>query len=506
MRRRSSAVLLCSLFAACNSVHDDLTRQLLRPPQGWLCEPADFGIAAEQVDIALGSGASLTGFWLPNPAAQGRTVVLVHEEGTNVSAQHPYYRFLHDAGFQVLTFDPRGYGRSKGKPSLRAWLRDLDSVYAWLHERADVDPHRIALFGTALGSVAAMWAARMHGETAAVVFEHLPSIRDMLKATVKDPDSALGAYTVGMLEFSGMPEDIEPADNAPLVKARALFVATDGEPELDRRGLLRAYAAYAGAKDLWVVSGTGRAPHAMLTHDGEYQRRIVEFLTGALGGQPTGIAASSQKVADASDGEGWYEIRVQAAGTAPAEPWAVEACAVLADGTPHYTRTWVEGNAGRTRIKLPRDPAFVSAGRVFAAVRDDDAVFRAETTPLSRSGAAVADLWPRIELVRNGKATLAEATELAAALAAATAEEPFHAALEAELADVFARLGLAFADAGDAAVQGRAKAWLERGLAARPAHPERHFWPGPVATYGFSYERLDVLDAAKRKLAALAGK
>lgn len=499
MRRRSLAVLLAALSAACSSVHDDLSREILTSPQGWLCEPGDFGIAAEPVAIDVSGGARLAGFWLPNANARGRTVVLLHAEDTNVSAVHPWYTFLHAAGFQVLAVDPRGYGRSTGTASLRAWIRDYTSLREWLEARQDVDQTRIALYGTGMGSVAAMWAARMHTDTAAIVFEDLPSLRDRLATAVQDPDTALGAYTVGMLEFAGLPENIEPTDNAPLAKAKALFLATAEEPEGDRRALLRAFSAYAGPKDLWVVPYTGRPPHAMLTHDGAYQRRIVTFLEAALGDAPIGMTASAQKLRAASDGEAWYEIQVSTAGNSHPEPWAVEACAVLADGTPRYTRAWIDGQSGKTRIKLPQDPAWVSASRVFDAVKDDEAVFRSESTHFARSGAAVAALWPRIDVVRNGKGSPTECRELAAALPDAAAKEAFHAALEAELADVFAQIGLALA-----ADPAAAKPWLERAVAAVPAHPERHFWPGPVATYGFSYDRLDVLDAAKKKLAALA--
>lgn len=474
--RSPAAVLLAvALGCAACSVQSDLSRQLLQPPADWLVEPQDLGLAAEPFEIVLHSEASLTGFWIPHPAAEGRTVVLLPEERVNASAQHPYYTFLHEGGFNVLVVDPRGYGKSRGTPTLQAWLHDLDEVFDWLDERPDVDPEKVALFGTSLGSVAAMWAARTHPECCAVVFEHLPSLRDMLREAIDDDGSAISAYSLGVLEFTGLPENIEPSDNAPRVEARALFIAGENELERNRRSLLRAYSAYAGEKDLWIVPGTGQAPHAMLTHDGEYQRTIVEFLDRAFDGRPRPLAAAIEKTGDASDGQAWYEVRLDAAGRSGAGPLAVEACAVLADGAPRYVQTWVAGARGAVRVKLPAAPAHVTATRVTDAVADGESVFTRRGTHLSRSGAAVAPLWPRIEELRNDRMNASGARELADALEQAAAAEPFHPTLESELADVFAKIGLLLDD----------DAWRRRAVAAVPEHPERHFWPGPVATYGF---------------------
>ncbi|MCA8948888.1 MAG: alpha/beta hydrolase [Planctomycetes bacterium] len=483
MIRRHASFALLVATAACASMSDDFDRQLLRPPGSWLAEPADLGLGAEPFEIRLHADASLTGYWIPNEHAAGRTVVLLHDETSNVSVQHPYYTFLHAAGFHVLTFDPRGFGRSAGRPTLRAWLHDLDAVFDWLHARPDVDPDRIALFGTSLGAIAAMHAARPDDRCCALVFEHLPSLRDMLRATVADPDSALGAYSVGILEFAGLPENIEPVDNAPHVETRALFIATENELPRNRTALLRAYDAFAGDKQLWVLPGTGEAPHAFLTFDGEYQRGIATFLDDAFAGRPVPPPPTANRVGDASDGEAWYSIEVADVNSND-EPELVEACAVLADGSVRYAGTRLQGGRGSVRIKLPATPTQVGARCVPASEPASGWPDRTGTR-LSRSGATIAPLWPRIEIARNDRASTEDLRELATALEQAAATEPFDPRLEAELADVFARIGLALDD----------RRWLERAVAAVPEHQQLHFWPGPVATYG--YPQLEMVERAR---------
>lgn len=499
MTRSHLPALGCTLLllTGCSSIHDDLSRQILQPPTGWLAEPADFGLEAETLEIAVGSGASLTGWWIPSAAANGRTVVLLHEESTNASALHPYYTFLHDAGFHVLAFDPRGFGRSRGQPTLRAWLHDVSEVFDWLERHKGIGRDNIALYGTSMGSVAAVWAARMH-RPRAVVLEHLPSIREMLREAMNGDGSAMSAYQLGFVEF-GLPENLEPVDNAPRTMANALFIATEHEAERDRRALLRTFEAYAGPKSLWVLPATGRAPHALLTLDQDYRAAVTDFLTRALANERPAVAAGVRKVRDASNGEAWYEVELDLARGSDSAPWAVEACVLLDNNTPYYGRAWIDAGSGTVRMRLPTAPTHVTGRRVFAAAAGDDVAYEPTRSHLQRSGEAVAALWPQIEELRNEVMPRRRCLEFAATMAAATATEPFHPTLEAELADVFARIGLQLA--ADEATQADATAWLDRAIAAVPARPELHFWPGPVPTYGFPYQ--DVIDRAERRRAAL---
>ena len=489
-----------ALLAGCSSVHDDLSRQLLKPPPGWLAEPGDVGLQYERVEIALHGDASLTGFWIPHVQAQGRTVVLFHDADTNASVMHPYYAFLHDAGFSVLAFDPRGFGRSKGTPTLQAWLHDLPALFEWLRARPDVDPGRIALFGTGLGSVAALWAARTQSACKALVLEHLPSLRDMLRESIHDDGGALSAYALGWAEFAGLPEEIEPEDNASLTKVRALFLATDQEPARDRRALLRAYGQYAGERQLWLLAGTRHAPHAMVTHDGEYQQQIAAFLRSAFAGDDSLLATNWTKTSDASDGQAWYQIEVTTTKIAE-KAQAVEAAAALADGALHFARLWLEGSRAVVRIKLPAPPQVVSAVRVPDAMPDPQAVFVRKTTPLMRSASAIEPLMPRIEALRNGVLPPADCAKLAADLAAAESE-PFHPQLATELGDVWARLGKTLANDADPQQRALGTALLQRAVAVAPEKPQLHVWPGASTTYG--YPQQDDVDEARRLLAAPA--
>ncbi|MBK8095512.1 MAG: alpha/beta hydrolase [Planctomycetes bacterium] len=479
-----SCVALSLLFAtACSTVGDDLSRRFLKPDPRWLAEPADLGLVAEPFAIDVGSDASLTGWFIPHPAAAGRTVVLFHGNVSNASMLHPYYRFLHDGGLNVVVFDYRGYGKSRGEPTIRGVIHDTRHLLGWLHERKDVAADKIAWYGLSLGSVAALYAARTQGGCAALVLENIPGPRDNLRAGTGG-DGALSAIQAGLIEFAGLPEGIEPDENIRDLTMPMLLLCGVDEGEVDFRVFLRTAAAARGPKQIHLLPGTGHAPHSLLTHDGQYQRRVVEFLTTALAGKPAGVDVQSRPVAGT---ENRHELTLTRLGHDDGTPWAVEIAAVDSSGNVTFHPTWLEGARANKTIELPAAPTMLGAMRVYDIVGTEDGGFVPQRTALSRSGEHQQALQIAIDSVRKENPSLGTCRFAAAKIEAATADAPFHPLLETELADVFAAIGRElFLAGGDDRAAGLT--WLRRAIAAAPAQPKLHYWPGRPFTVGFPHE------------------
>ena len=74
-----------------------------------------------------------------------------------------YAERLADAGYTVLTFDPRSFGESEGQPR---WhydpsqiIQDYTNAVSYLRARPDVDPQRMGLVGVCMGGGYALSAA-----------------------------------------------------------------------------------------------------------------------------------------------------------------------------------------------------------------------------------------------------------------------------------------------------------------------------------------------------------
>ncbi|MDO1900912.1 alpha/beta hydrolase, partial [Escherichia coli] len=71
------------------------------------------------------------------------TIIHAHGNAGNMSAQWPLVRWLRERNFNVFMFDYRGFGKSKGTPSLAGLLGDTQSAMMVVRHRSDVKPQRV---------------------------------------------------------------------------------------------------------------------------------------------------------------------------------------------------------------------------------------------------------------------------------------------------------------------------------------------------------------------------
>jgi hypothetical protein len=186
----------------------------------------------------------------------------------------------------------------------------------------------------------------------------------------------------------------------------------------------------------------------------------------------------------------------------PATRTAVEVCAVLPDGECRFVRTWLDGASTRVRMDVPAAPIATSAALVHNASDDTTLVWKHAESARQAAAQALAPLWTRIEALRKGTLPPSGPRALHDELMPIVAKRPMPADLESELADVWALLGKELATSADAADRDAGRKLLERALAAVPAKPHLHTWPGPIATYGFPPDKEMAIDEARRLLAA----
>ncbi len=233
-----------------------LMNALLFFPDRRVIPPTSGSLDYEDVEIRTNDGERLHGWWVRSAFASLGHVLLCHGNAGNVTSRAAYARLLAAAGFDVLLFDYRGYGRSTGKPSEEGTYRDARAVLEVLLRRDGVDPSRILYLGESLGGAVALHLAIESPPAGVVLQSAFTNVRDMAhavypfipRAIVPDAYPSLkiiAKLTVPLLVLHGRHDDI-----VPLAHGRALYAAA---PSACKR---MEIFEQAGHNDLLVLAGS----------------------------------------------------------------------------------------------------------------------------------------------------------------------------------------------------------------------------------------------------------
>lgn len=135
--------------------------------------PADAGHVYETVSFRSADGTTLAGWFMRAGTEQPLgTVVHMHGNAQNMSAHWPYTEWLLGRGFNVFTFDYRGYGNSQGRPDPKGLFEDAIAALDYSRGRADTD--RLCVFGQSLGGMLAIAAASASPQNVGAVLAEAP--------------------------------------------------------------------------------------------------------------------------------------------------------------------------------------------------------------------------------------------------------------------------------------------------------------------------------------------
>ncbi len=224
----------------------------------------------EDRSIVTDDGERLHGWWVRGSAPRRGHVLFCHGNAGNVASRGAYARILARAGFDVLLFDYRGYGRSSGRPSEAGTYLDARAALARLGDEPGTSRERTIYLGESLGAAVALELALETAPAGVILQSAFTSVRDMARkvlplmprALVPDAYPSLQlipALTSPVLVLHGERDDIVPVSHG-----RAL------------------HAAARAPKRLEVLAGAGH--NDLLTFAAEeWIAAIVDWSAGILG-------------------------------------------------------------------------------------------------------------------------------------------------------------------------------------------------------------------------------
>ena len=258
-----------------------------RMPRSAFHNPAEYGLAFEEVRFPAADGLSLQGCWIPHPGSD-RAVVILHGQGGCLDWDLHRAPFLHAAGYNVFLFDFRAHGRSQGRMATFGYLERKDVLGAvdFLKGRG---MRSIGLLGFSYGGMASMLTAPLIPEVRAVVSDGGPA-RARSAFSGRAMEMGLPRWLAVSLAWLAVASisirlganlfRYEPIRWVGKIAPRpVLFI--HGEQDVYLPDFDALFAATGEPKEAWRVPGVGHTKVSEALPD-EFRRRILAFFARSL--------------------------------------------------------------------------------------------------------------------------------------------------------------------------------------------------------------------------------
>jgi len=162
-------IILLIFITACLLVSIPLTkRHTLKDAH----TPAELALDFRSVHFPSADGLTLAGWWIPAEESP-RTVIFLHGFSGTMDPDLKYVPAFHERGFNVLMFDFRAHGRSRGERTSLGAI-EVQDVFGALDFARACNSWSVGLLGFSMGGRAAILAAANCKDFAAVVSDGGP--------------------------------------------------------------------------------------------------------------------------------------------------------------------------------------------------------------------------------------------------------------------------------------------------------------------------------------------
>lgn len=238
--------------------------------------PAKWGFKYENVDFTSADGTPLHGWFMPARGKKAKgTIVFSHGNAGAIGHHIGFTMWLVEAGYNVLMYDYRGFGKSGGAVDRRGMIDDVKAAFTYIGGRKDIDRTRLISFGHSLGgakSITALAETPVGGLRAIIIDGTFASYRAMARVVggqlgadlVTDELSPQGFVAklpmVPFLVVHGTRDEV-----VPFTQGRSLFENAH-EP-----------------KTMFVVE-EGTHGGSLVRNDGAYRKQLLAWLDTNLKG------------------------------------------------------------------------------------------------------------------------------------------------------------------------------------------------------------------------------
>lgn len=244
------------------------------PTQNGPATPATWGFRYRQIKFQSKDGTNLHGWMIaPHHNKSKGTVVFSHGNAGSIGYHLGFVMWLAKAGYQVMMYDYRGYGKSAGKAGRQGMIEDARAAIAYATNEAATTKTPVISYGHSIGgvkSVAAIARAKPAGLKVVVIDAAFASYREMARL--------IG----GRLAEELVTDDMAPvkliAEISPLP---LLVIHGRKDPVVPFSQGLKLFKAAAQPKTLFEVK-EGMHGDCLSRDKGAYRKQMLDWLDKQL--------------------------------------------------------------------------------------------------------------------------------------------------------------------------------------------------------------------------------
>jgi fermentation-respiration switch protein FrsA (DUF1100 family) len=257
-------------LTVCGYVWATQKSKIYKPGNAIQTTPDRHGMKYEQLSIPSGSGSDrgdLNAWWIPAERVDAPTLLVLHGSKNNISHMIDHTQHLHDAGYNLLLPDYRGYGKSTGgEPSETKLYEDAESAWNFLRKKGQQNPRKAFIYGHSLGGAVAIELALRHPEAAGLIAE----------------GTFTSMHEMAVLEYPWLPVDLllnQRFDSLAKIgelKVPVLFIHGTWDNRVSYKMSLQLYEKAQQPKSMSLIEG-GEHENSSSIGMLEYRAAINEF-------------------------------------------------------------------------------------------------------------------------------------------------------------------------------------------------------------------------------------
>lgn len=250
-------------------------RSIIFVPSRVLAEtPETLGLSFESVWIPVTKIQKIHAWWLPATTAPRGTMLYLHGNGLNMSANVALAKQYQALGLSVLMIDYRGYGLSDGDFPQEAWVyADADAALSYLQDQRQVELSSLIVFGHSLGGAIAIDLAQKHPEVAGLIVQSSFTSMESLAKLQGWPN----LFPLGLI----LNQRFDSLSKVPQLAMPKLWIHGDADELIPAAMSQQLHAISSSPSTIQVIEGAGHNNVATIAGD-RYNTMVQNFLDQAL--------------------------------------------------------------------------------------------------------------------------------------------------------------------------------------------------------------------------------